>query len=130
MDHRKYKEYKEKLKQRQKEKARLKEQLEKSKDPLDKSRKHRRSSKSLSHSRHLVVQGVVVKPELTVNDERKIKETFKTNLAPVMVSILRPYTKEECQHARITSTQDFKHLARKVRIQSLNTKFYYFNFSI
>lgn len=46
--------------------------------------------------------------------ERKIKDTFRINMANVMVHFLNPYRKNDCKQGRITNTEDFKHLARKV----------------
>ncbi|XP_047367360.1 probable histone-lysine N-methyltransferase CG1716 isoform X1 [Vespa velutina] len=105
--HKTYKELKEKLR-RQKERARLKMHV-------DKLRKHRRSNKSKVHSRHWLN-----KPQSTSSDftssmsERKIKDTFRINMANVMVHFLNPYRKNDCKQGRITNTEDFKHLARKL----------------
>lgn len=52
--------------------------------------------------------------------ERKIKDTFRINMANVMVHFLNPYRKNDCKQGRITNTEDFKHLARKVRRLNLN----------
>lgn len=52
--------------------------------------------------------------DLNSESSRKIKETFRSNMAGVMVSILNHYRKPECKEGRITNTEDFKHLARKV----------------
>lgn len=49
--------------------------------------------------------------------ERKIKDTFRINMANVMVHFLNPYRKNDCKQGRITNTEDFKHLARKVRLR-------------
>ncbi|CAB3250495.1 unnamed protein product [Arctia plantaginis] len=50
------------------------------------------------------------------NDERdrKIKELFRSTMARVMVQHLNPYRSSSAPAARITSTADFKHLARKL----------------
>ncbi|XP_046747434.1 probable histone-lysine N-methyltransferase CG1716 isoform X2 [Diprion similis] len=108
VDHKKYKETKEKLR-RQKEKAKLKEHVEKLK-------KHRRGGKSKSHSRtsHTLskIQAITADPSVTL--ERKIKDTFRINMANVMVHFLNPYRKNDCKQGRITNTEDFKHLARKL----------------
>ncbi|CAH0557782.1 unnamed protein product [Brassicogethes aeneus] len=45
---------------------------------------------------------------------KKIKETFRSNMAHTVVSVLNAYRKPECKEARITNTEDFKHLARKL----------------
>lgn len=45
---------------------------------------------------------------------RKMKERFKKNVSQVIVTVLDPYRKSNATVARIQSTEDFKHLARKV----------------
>ncbi|XP_078621772.1 uncharacterized protein LOC144888019 isoform X2 [Branchiostoma floridae x Branchiostoma japonicum] len=45
---------------------------------------------------------------------RKCKDVFRKKMATFVVSILNPYRKPDCKHGRITSTEDFKHLARKL----------------
>jgi len=104
IDHKAYKEIKEKLR-RQKERTKL--------NHVEKLRKHRRSNKSKSHSRHGLskLQPTV---EMSPISERKIKDTFRINMANVMVHFLNPYRKNDCKQGRITNTEDFKHLARKV----------------
>ena len=94
---------------RQKERARLKEHV-------DKLRKHRRGNKSKSHSRHSANKIQEPASDITAAAERKIKDTFRINMANVMVHFLNPYRKNDCKQGRITNTEDFKHLARKVRI--------------
>lgn len=55
------------------------------------------------------------KEMIDMNSEaaRKIKETFRSNMAGVIVSSLNAYRKQDCKEGRITNTEDFKHLARK-----------------
>lgn len=43
-------------------------------------------------------------------------EVFRSQIANIIVQHLNPYRKPKCKHGRITSTEDFKHLARKVSI--------------
>ncbi|XP_043487788.1 uncharacterized protein LOC122514802 [Polistes fuscatus] len=104
--HKTYKELKEKLR-RQKERARLKMHV-------DKFRKHRRSNKSKVHSRHWLNKTQSTSSDFTSMSERKIKDTFRINMANVMVHFLNPYRKNDCKQGRITNTEDFKHLARKL----------------
>ncbi|KAL0117994.1 hypothetical protein PUN28_008992 [Cardiocondyla obscurior] len=104
IDHKSYKEIKEKL--RQKEKTKLKDH--------EKLRKHRRSNKSKSHSRHGLNKLQSTSAEMSPMSERKIKDTFRVNMANVMVHFLNPYRKNDCKQGRITNTEDFKHLARKL----------------
>ena len=111
IDHKKYKEIKEKLR-RQKERAKLKEHLEK-------ARKHRRSSKTKSHTKHSTSKFQPITSDMSPTMERKIKDTFRINMANVMVHFLNPYRKNDCKQGRITNTEDFKHLARKVRFDQL-----------
>lgn len=106
MDHKTYKGIKEKLR-RQKEKAKLKEHV-------DKLRKHRRSNKSKWHSRHGLSKLQSASADVSTMSERKIKDTFRINMANVMVHFLNPYRKNDCKQGRITNTEDFKHLARKL----------------
>ncbi|XP_031779694.1 histone-lysine N-methyltransferase SETD2 isoform X1 [Nasonia vitripennis] len=106
VDHKKYKEIKEKLR-RQKERAKLKEHFEKMK-------KHRRSSKSKSHAKHASSKFQPITSDMSPTTERRIKDTFRINMANVMVHFLNPYRKSDCKQGRITNTDDFKHLARKL----------------
>ncbi|XP_011704272.1 PREDICTED: uncharacterized protein LOC105459714 isoform X2 [Wasmannia auropunctata] len=106
IDHKAYKEIKEKLR-RQKERTKLK-------DHVEKLRKHRRSNKSKSHSRHGLSKMQSTSAEMSPMSERKIKDTFRINMANVMVHFLNPYRKNDCKQGRITNTEDFKHLARKL----------------
>ncbi|XP_003492853.1 probable histone-lysine N-methyltransferase CG1716 isoform X1 [Bombus impatiens] len=106
MDHKTHKGIKEKLR-RQKERAKFKEHVEK-------IRRHRRSNKSKSHSRHSLNKLQLPSSDLSTMSERKIKDTFRINMANVMVHFLNPYRKNDCKQGRITNTEDFKHLARKL----------------
>lgn len=58
---------------------------------------------------------------------KKIKEAFRSNMAGVMVGILNAYRKPECKEGRITNTEDFKHLARKVSVSIILECVLYFN---
>ncbi|KAL7307715.1 hypothetical protein TKK_0000390 [Trichogramma kaykai] len=105
VDHKKYKEIKEKLR-RQKERAKLKEQL----------KKHRRSGSSGSSNKHKhgTAKFQAIPGEMSPTTERKIKDNFRVNMANVMVHFLNPYRKSDCKQGKITNTEDFKHLARKL----------------
>lgn len=46
---------------------------------------------------------------------RKIKDTFRSKMATFIVSVLNPYRRGDCREGKITCTEDFKYLARKVR---------------
>lgn len=52
--------------------------------------------------------------DLSANTVRKIKDAFRMKISSVIVSILNPYRRPDCKLGRITCTDDFKHLARKV----------------
>ncbi|XP_055622991.1 probable histone-lysine N-methyltransferase CG1716 [Toxorhynchites rutilus septentrionalis] len=54
------------------------------------------------------------KSDLNSDEARKIKEKFRGEIAGVIVQHLSAYRKESCQNGRITNTEDFKHLARKL----------------
>jgi SRI (Set2 Rpb1 interacting) domain len=46
--------------------------------------------------------------------EKKIKDDFLAKMASTVVSTLNPFLKPECKQGRITCSEDFKHLARRV----------------
>uniref|UniRef100_A0A0C9R0R9 [histone H3]-lysine(36) N-trimethyltransferase n=1 Tax=Fopius arisanus TaxID=64838 RepID=A0A0C9R0R9_9HYME len=106
VDHKKYKDIKDKLR-RQKERGKMKEHI-------DKMRKHRRANKAKSQARHTAIklQAIAQSNELTA--ERKIKDSFRVNMATVIVKFLNPYRQGDCKQGRITNTEDFKYLARKL----------------
>ncbi|CAK8674987.1 unnamed protein product [Clavelina lepadiformis] len=45
---------------------------------------------------------------------KKARETFRTKMSQHVVQCLGPYRKPDCKAGKITSTEDFKHLARKL----------------
>ncbi|XP_076351789.1 SET domain containing 2 isoform X2 [Tachypleus tridentatus] len=45
---------------------------------------------------------------------KKLKELFRTKISSFIVQCLNPYRKPDCTLGRIVSTEDFKHLARKL----------------
>lgn len=45
---------------------------------------------------------------------KRIKELFRTRMSQFIVQCLNPYRKPDCKIGRIISTEDFKHLARKL----------------
>lgn len=45
---------------------------------------------------------------------KKIKDTFRKTMSSYIVVCLNPFRKPDCKMGRITSTEDFKHLARKL----------------
>ncbi|CAH1391554.1 unnamed protein product [Nezara viridula] len=52
--------------------------------------------------------------DTSVGPRRRKKDLFRVQMANVVVSLLNPYRKSDCKIARITNTEDFKHLARKL----------------
>nr|CAH7738465.1 unnamed protein product [Callosobruchus chinensis] len=53
-------------------------------------------------------------PDFNSEIAKKIKETFRANMASTVVTSLNAYRKSDCREGRITNTEDFKHLARKL----------------
>ncbi|XP_031343380.1 histone-lysine N-methyltransferase SETD2-like isoform X2 [Photinus pyralis] len=102
---RKYKENKERLK-RQKETS-----AEQTKKRVKVTIKTPKSSR-----KHKTLTKIQLKEAMDLNSEsaRKIKESFTSIMAGVMVGILNPYRKADCKEGKITNTEDFKHLARKL----------------
>lgn len=45
---------------------------------------------------------------------KKSKETFRKEMSQFIVQCLNPYRKPDCKLGRISNTEDFKHLARKL----------------
>lgn len=52
--------------------------------------------------------------DVSANTVRKIKDAFRMKISADIVNILNPYRRPDCKLGRITCTDDFKHLARKV----------------
>lgn len=52
--------------------------------------------------------------DVSANTVRKIKDAFRMKISSDIVNILNPYRRPDCKLGRITCTDDFKHLARKV----------------
>lgn len=51
---------------------------------------------------------------VSANTVRKIKDAFRLKISSDIVNILNPYRRPDCKLGRISSNDDFKHLARKV----------------
>lgn len=115
MDRKKHKILKEKLR-RHKERGKHKS----TKEHGEKVRKHRRSNKSKTHSKHTETKLQAIAQSNDLSAERKIKDTFRINMANVIVRFLNPHRQNDCKQGRITNTEDFKYLARKVFIIFLN----------
>lgn len=102
-----YKQIKEKLR-RQKEKRRQRE-----KDGKSSKKRHKESDKAKTV--YSLEKPVTVAADTSSDAARKIKDQFRLNMAGVIVQHLNPYRKPDCRMGRITNTEDFKHLARKVQ---------------
>lgn len=77
----------------------------------EKMRSKRARSRSKTKSRSGTSQ---CEADTSSDPVRRIKDTFRLNMAGVIVHYLNPYRKPDCKIGRITNTEDFKHLARKV----------------
>lgn len=110
-----YKQNKEKLK-RQKEL--LLEQSKKHNTPVKPSKSVAASKPPKTSKKHKISVKTKIKEMADNETAKKIKEAFRSSMAVVMVSILNTYRKPDCKEGRITNTEDFKHLARKVSYSS------------
>lgn len=80
-----------------------------------KQKEKMRSKKARSRSKTKSRSGTSQCEADTSSDPvRRIKDTFRLNMAGVIVHYLNPYRKPDCKIGRITNTEDFKHLARKL----------------
>lgn len=107
-----YKENKEQIK-KEKEMMHIVEKQRKAAEAAAYANKQKHKSRQEKHKSHAKSKVKEV-PEISGEAAKKIKEKFRSSMATVMVSILNPYRKSDCTQARITSTEDFKHLARKL----------------
>lgn len=100
-----------------------KEKLRKEKELiLQQSKKHTKEKRSKT-SVKLKLREMA---DCNTESAKKIKETFRSSMATVVVNVLNGYRKSDCKEGRITNTEDFKHLARKVCYYDYNkTKFLY-----
>lgn len=130
----KYKETKDKLR-RQKQliaeinKKKLKVKVSKTGSSKGSSSKGATSSKG--SKKHRMSKSAKLKSVSNINmnseEARKIKELFRSSMASVIVQNLNAYRKPDCKMGRITNTEDFKHLARKVGVfffQNIYTTFF------
>jgi len=99
-----------------KEKLRRKKEQSRSRERSDRSKKRHRDSKQRSSSKSSE-KPVTVAADTSSDAARKIKDQFRLHMAGVIVQYLNPYRKPDCKAGRITNTEDFKHLARKVGFQ-------------
>ncbi|XP_075403353.1 histone-lysine N-methyltransferase SETD2 isoform X2 [Tenrec ecaudatus] len=56
---------------------------------------------------------------------KKSKEVFRKEMSQFIVQCLNPYRKPDCKIGRITTTEDFKHLARKLTHGVMNKELKY-----
>jgi len=54
---------------------------------------------------------------VSASTARKIKDGFRMKISSDIVNILNPFRRPDCKFGRITCNDDFKHLARKVRVK-------------
>lgn len=109
--------FKEDLKRYKENKLKLKQ--EKELIMLEAKRQTKSKIATKVNKKHKITVKTKIKQMRTdMNSEaaKKIKEAFRSNMAGVMVGILNAYRKPECKEGRITNTEDFKHLARKVSV--------------
>ncbi|ELU11299.1 hypothetical protein CAPTEDRAFT_160468 [Capitella teleta] len=45
---------------------------------------------------------------------KRIKDQFRSKIAKYIITCLGPYRKPDCKMGRISTTEEFKHLARKI----------------
>ncbi|GJQ84695.1 hypothetical protein Trydic_g12714 [Trypoxylus dichotomus] len=110
-DMKRYKQNKEKLKQQKElllEQSKIHVTVEKPSKPVATPKPVKTNKK------HKISVKTKLKEMVDNDAAKKIKESFRSNMAGVMVSILNTYRKPECKEGRITNTDDFKHLARKL----------------
>lgn len=93
---------------REKEQLLLNEQMKRSQTV--------KSPKSPKVSKREKIKVVVKKEKPPEVSEERVKKKFTSAMATVMVGFLNPYKRADCQQGRINSTEDFKHLARKVYV--------------
>lgn len=109
--------FKEDLKRYKENKLKLKQERELI--MLEAKRQTKSKATAKVNKKHKITVKTKIKQMRTdMNSEaaKKIKEAFRSNMAGVMVGILNAYRKPECKEGRITNTEDFKHLARKVSV--------------
>lgn len=85
----------------------LKEKLRREKAKEKLRQKHKNKSKGRSGTSKC-------EADTSSDPGRKIKDAFRLNMAGVIVHYLNAYRKPDCKFGKITNTEDFKHLARKV----------------
>ncbi|TKC47545.1 hypothetical protein EI555_007970 [Monodon monoceros] len=56
---------------------------------------------------------------------KESKEVFRKEMSQFIVQCLNPYWKTDCKVGRITTTEDFKHLARKLTHGVMNKELKY-----
>ncbi|XP_054709302.1 histone-lysine N-methyltransferase SETD2-like [Uloborus diversus] len=84
-----------------------------------KERKHATHSRR-SHKKHTKKKSTTTAAADTSGNPvslevaKKIRELFRTKMSAFVIQCLNPYRRDDCQIARITNNEDFKHLARKL----------------
>lgn len=83
----------------------------------------RRSSADRSHKRHKKP----VPAPVSEDEAKRIKEKFQREIAVDIVQLLSNYRRDSCTVGRITTDDDFKHLAKKVIILSVSLSVVFYN---
>ncbi|XP_063586076.1 histone-lysine N-methyltransferase SETD2-like isoform X2 [Penaeus indicus] len=79
-------------------------------DRSDRSDRHESRSKGREKSKERAASAIADNSEAA----RKIKDSFRSRMATFIVSVLNPYRRGDCKEGKITCTEDFKYLARKL----------------
>ncbi|XP_015921891.1 histone-lysine N-methyltransferase SETD2 isoform X2 [Parasteatoda tepidariorum] len=86
----------------------------------DEPKEHKQTLRKKSHKKHPKKRSTTTAAadtssvQVTHEVAKKIKELFRTKMSTYVVSILNPYHRDDCRVGKITSNEDFKHLARKL----------------
>ncbi|XP_042870780.1 histone-lysine N-methyltransferase SETD2-like isoform X2 [Penaeus japonicus] len=79
-------------------------------DRSDRTDRHESRSKGREKSKERAASAIADNSEAA----RKIKDSFRSRMATFIVSVLNPYRRGDCKEGKITCTEDFKYLARKL----------------
>ncbi|GIY83487.1 hypothetical protein CDAR_221441 [Caerostris darwini] len=89
-------------------------------EPQHKEKKQTETHKRRSHKKHSKKKSTTTAAADTSSNHvkmeiaRKVKELFRTKMSAFVVQCLNPYHRDDCRVGKITSNDDFKHLARKL----------------
>ncbi|GFQ81316.1 histone-lysine N-methyltransferase SETD2 [Trichonephila clavata] len=77
-------------------------------------KRSRRSHRKHSKKRSTTTAAADTSSSINTEIAKKIKELFRTKMSSFVVQCLNPYHREDCRVGKITSSEDFKYLARKL----------------